>query len=452
MTNLNTSSVGSAASQGLCHLAGVAGSGMSGLAQLLLAEGWQVSGSDRFHDKGGALPILRKLADVGVALFPQDGSGVLSAECTVIMSSAVESDNPDVQAARKLGSPIVSRAEMLARLSAGKKVVAIAGTCGKSTVTGMAGWILEKLGADPTVVNGAGVIGWANETRIGNVRVGRSGLWVLEVDESDKSLLKFNPEYAVVTNMSKDHFDQTETEALFAQFRSRVGKTVVGAGGKAPPRAEDLVQSAFDASFEVAGVPFRLNLPGRHNVENALSAVGVCLELGYRLEDISKALESFAGIERRLEVVGQARGATVIDDFAHNPEKIRAAMETVLPHFRRVFAVWRPHGFKPLAFMAPDLVELLGNLCRPGDKLFVLPVYYAGGTVQRKKTSAGFAADLRRRGVNAVHCRSFDTCARLIASALKKGDAVLCMGARDPELPVFARNIVKLAGEPPCRT
>ena len=426
-----------------CHLVGVAGSGMSALAQVLLAQGWKVSGSDRFSDTGEDLLVINKLRAAGVSLVPQDGSGISSGSCMVVASSAVEASNPDILAAAKHGARVLGRAEMLAKLVAGRTCVAIAGTSGKSTVTGMVGWLLEQLGADPLVVNGGAVLNWVSDELVGNVRIGKTGPWILEVDESDKSLLQFSPDWAIITNIGKDHFDIVETEDLFKTFTARVRNHVIGqeclSGGVTVSDA-----SFGGTTFLWHGVKFKVPLPGRHNVDNAVQAIALCELLGFPTASMVEPLAKFQGIERRLQFVGRLNGATVIDDFAHNPAKIRASWQTVAPHFRRIYAVWRPHGFRPLEFMQDELVETIADVCRAHDEFAVLPVFFAGGTVQRRVTSDSFVARLVSRGVPAVAIADWQTCIQHIVARAGDGDAIMIMGARDPELPRLARDLVAL--------
>lgn len=429
-----------------CHLVGVAGSGMSALAQLLLAQDWRVSGSDRFSDSGEDLVVLNKLRAAGVRLVPQDGSGIpATGDCTVVASSAVEAANPDIAAARRSGAPVVGRAEMLARLVEGKQCIAVAGTSGKSTVTGMVGWLLERLGADPTVVNGGAVLNWVSDSAVGNVRLGRAGPWVIETDESDKSLLKFSPDLAIITNIGKDHFDMAESEALFRAFSARVRRAVIGPECLA--EGVPISSESFSGTvFTWRGVDFKVPLPGRHNVNNAVQALTLCEQLGYTAKSMVGPLAGFLGIERRLQVVGPMNGATVIDDFGHNPAKIRASWETVKPHFKRILAVWRPHGFRPLEFMQEELIATIAAVCRSGDEFGVLPVFYAGGTVERRVTSETFVARLKEAGIPAVFLPDWQSCVSHLAARAGQGDAVLIMGARDPELPRLARDLVALKG------
>lgn len=422
------------------HIVGVAGTGMNGLAQVLLAQGCPVTGSDRARDAGDEGEVLRKLAAGGVVLCPQDGSGVAPGTTGVVVSTAIEDDNADIAAARRHGVPVLHRAEMLAALVEGKPCVAVTGTSGKTTVTGMIGWALEQLGADPTVVNGGILADWQSDQRIGNVRCGRSDLWVIEADESDRSLLRFHPDWAVITNVSTDHFKAEEAEDLFRRFAGQVRRGIVGVEDRS---AIAPVLTAGGSTFEWDGVRFALPLPGRHNAENALCAAALCRLLGYDLRQVSAALSTFRGIARRLETVGVAGGVRVIDDYGHNPAKIRAAWESLAPYSPRLLAAWRPHGFGPLRKMLDELATDLPRLVRPSDRLYLLPVFDAGGTADRSIGSEALAAALKARGLAATVVDGYESLASAIAREARAGDTVLIMGARDPHLPHLAREILE---------
>ena len=429
------------------HLVGIAGVGMNALAQVLLAQGCRVSGSDRQLDAGRSLDVLEKLRAAGARLGPQNGSGVTADLTGLVVSSAIEADNPDIAAARLRRIPILHRAECLAqRANAKTCLIAVTGTAGKTTVTGMIGWTLSQLGADPTVVNGGALLNWVDQRRIGNMRAGRSDVWVVEVDESDRSLLRFHPDWAVITNMSKEHFELAEVRHLFKAFAGQVKHGVVGCYGDG---ADDEFLNNFKPDLSAAGihfgyrgVDFNLPLLGRHNAENALQAVMLCERLGYALPVISRALVRFGGIQRRLERVGSGRGVTVIDDYAHNPAKIAAAWAAVAPYYRRILAIWRPHGFAPLALMLGELVQTFCARAKPADRVFILPVYFAGGTAQRTVTADTLVKALRERGVCAELATTYDDLLVRLKAATQAGDGVLWMGARDPDISVYARRFV----------
>jgi len=425
------------------HFVGVAGVGMSAVAQAVRFQGCRVTGSDRHLDQGRSLPVLEQLAKGGIQLFPQDGSGMLAGAQAVVVSTAIESDNPDLVAAEARGVPVLHRSAVLAQLVAGKTSLAVAGTSGKSTVTGMVGWILEQAGLDPTVVNGAPVINWLNAGHVGNARQGHSKFWVIEADESDRSLLSYAPEYAVITNMSADHFGLEETVALFERFRSQVRQKTIGALDSASYLEEvEAVVTASSSRFVHDGVQFTLPLPGRHNVEDALHAAMLCQCVGVSLQQSADALATFKGIHRRLEVVGQAGGVTVIDDYGHNPAKIAAAWRAVVPFARRGIVIWRPHGFGPLRNLMDELVAVFRELCGPDDRLLLLPVYDAGGTADRSIDSGVLAERLRQDGVPVSGVASHDEALAVASAEAAEGDVIIVMGARDPELPALARRIV----------
>jgi UDP-N-acetylmuramate-alanine ligase len=427
------------------HLVGVAGVGMNPLAQALLAAGYSVSGSDRFLDQGQDLDVLPKLERAGVRLVPQDGSGITSATVSVGISTAIEKDNPDLLAAQRLRIPIRHRSELLADLARDRTCVAIAGTCGKTTTTGIVGWLLEAVGADPTVVNGGILLNWKSPDRIGNVRVGKGPLWVIEADESDRSLLNFNPDWALVTNMSADHFSLDETRTLFARFLKQVRRGYIGGteSGLPPDFAPRL--KARSSEFRYGGQDFTVPLPGFHNAANAFQSVQLCEKMGYGLPALAQALTRFKGIHRRLEQVGQG-AVDVYDDYAHNPAKMAAAWQTLAPHYRRVVAVWRPHGFTPLANMMNDLEDTFVRVCRAQDRLYLLPVYYAGGSADRRRDSDELVERLRQRGVSAEWAADYGPLEDRIRADRQAGDTILIMGARDPELPVCARRMAAWPG------
>ena len=250
------------------HVVGIAGVGMSALAQALLNAGHAVSGSDRFLDQGrDNLGVLETLRRAGARLLPQDGSGVTARTTAVVVSSAIEADNPDLAAAHRLGVPVRHRAELLAELVAGHRLLAIAGTAGKTTTTALVGHLLAELGADPSVVNGGVVLGWQRPDALGSARRGRTDLWVLETDESDRSLLRFAPDWAIITNISKDHFELPEVVALFRLFAAQV-KTGIVCG---PGVADLLTRTAAETALkqEEMGVPACLLVPDQ--IRSAIS-------------------------------------------------------------------------------------------------------------------------------------------------------------------------------------
>jgi len=392
----------------IIHFVGIGGCGMSGVAQLAAHAGTSVSGSDRAE----GLEIFQCLEKLGITIVPQDGSGITEQTDFIVYSTAIEDNNPDLIRARELGIPTLHRAEMLAKLCESKQVIAVAGTAGKSTVTGLLGHIFQTLEKDPTVYCGAGINNFDS-----SIRFGKSDLWIIEADESDKSFLHFHPNHAIITNIAEDHFELSELKQLFALFACQVSGVVV----KTPEE-------------------FKCSSPliGKHNVENVNNALTLCKALGLDIGKCIEAVHTFKGVERRLERVGPK----VIDDFAHSPIKIAAALEAVSGEFETFNVVWRPHGYTPLFQGLENFVEIFSKPWKeaepPPNKLFILPVYYAGGTVEKKITSKQFVEKLRATGVPAEFAKSFQTLEKEI---LGDGRPVLVMGARDPELPKFARRL-----------
>lgn len=425
------------------HFVGVAGVGMSAVAQAVGFNGTCVTGSDRYYDSKTEIPILDQLQENGIKIYTQDGSGVRDGADAVVISTAIENDNPDLIVARELGLPILHRSEVLAELIEGKTCIAIAGTSGKSTVTGMVGWILEQSGLDPYVVNGAPVINWQKDSLIGNARKGNGKLWVIEADESDHSLLNYAPEYAVITNMSADHFGLDDTIELFKDFATKVTGKIVGAlDGCHYLDGVNADVTASSSKFIFRNVDFELPLPGKHNVEDALHATVLCELAGVSIEQSADALKSFRGIHRRLEVIGSYNGITVIDDYGHNPAKISAAWNAVIPFARRGIVIWRPHGYGPLRALLDDLNSTFSDLCNTDDSLLLLPVYDAGGTTNRDINSDKLVNLLTNKGINARCVESHDEVVNIAAKEAQQDDAIIVMGARDPKLPELARRIL----------
>lgn len=393
------------------HLVGIGGVGMSALATLLVRKGDEVTGADR----NLASPNVKFLESLGVACFPDDGSGVDAATGEIVVSTAIEPDNPALAKAAALGIPVVHRAKALAAALSDRKLVAVVGTCGKSTVTAMLGHVLAECGFDPLCVNGANVPGWE-----GSVRFGRGEYAVAEVDESDKSLVSFRPYAAIVTNASADHYSKEEMDEVFDAFIAGLpGPLVDGRRGETAATRE---------------IP--TSIPGRHNRQNAALALAMAVALGCDEAKARAALLSFPGVERRLQRVGEG----VYDDYAHNPEKLRAMWTTLAEaHPGGICVIWRPHGYGPLRKMMDALAAMFRETVRPCDRLILLPVYDAGGTADRTVNSGDLLAKLG--GVPAELAEDLDAACDAAVSRLGEYEAFATCGARDPGLPALARRI-----------
>lgn len=454
---------------------GIGGSGMLPLASILRSSGSRVSGSDRALDAGRTTPKFDYLRSLGIDLFAQDGSG-LDKGMILVTSGAIEDDVPDVVRARELGLPHLSRPQLLAELlSRARHSIAIGGTSGKSTVTGMTGWILHSCGRRPTVMNGAVMKNFVTPSApFASALVGDSDLFVSEVDESDGSIALYQPEIAVLTNISLDHKEMAELRGLFAGFIAAARKSVLnlddpesralaealpgdrlaGYGFDSPGadfagRNLELLANGvrFDADHDGDRQQVRLKLPGRHNASNALAAIAACHQLGVGVAQSAAALERFEGLRRRLETVGEAAGVTIIDDFAHNPDKIDATLATLRGHPGRLLIMFQPHGYGPLAKMGNELATSFTDAMGAEDRLYLPDPVYQGGTVDRSRGSAWLADQIEAGGRTAQHIADRSAIGDLLVGEAKPGDRILIMGARDDTLAEFARELVdRLSG------
>jgi UDP-N-acetylmuramate--alanine ligase len=450
------------------HFSGIAGAGMNPLARLVRARGHHVQGSDRSFDHGKSQDLAARLRALGIALYRQDGSAVTAGLDRFVYSTAVEDDTPEARAARALGIERIARPALLAEVvNAGGPGVAIAGTSGKSTVTGMVAYLAREAGLTLTALGGAALVG---EGVTGCFVAGPAGGPVVaEACESDGTLTGYRPAIGVIHNISRDHGEVEAVRPQFATFAAGCGRLIVNAScPEAAALGRALRASSYgeaptaDARLEVTGVgpdrargvlhlstgPLTLDVPqpGRHNLENAAAAALVAIDLGVKPETIEALLPRFPGVARRFEVVGVTpEGIRVVDDYAHNGEKIRAALTTAQAGARRVVAVFQPHGFGPARFLRPELRELLPRLLRPQDRFCYAEIFYAGGTVARDLSSRVLADDLPAE-LGCGHAADHAAVTRWIRDETRPGDTVLIMGARDPDLPRLARAALGALG------
>ena len=440
------------------------------LACIVRAGGGRVAGSDRSLDAGRTAPKFDYLRSLGIGLHPQDGSG-LREGMTLVTSAAVEDSVPDVVRARELGLNRVTRPQFLAQLlNSAHRSIAVGGTSGKSTVTGMIGWILHACHRQPTVMNGAVMKNFATPAApFASALVGDPELFVSEVDESDGSISLYRPEVAVLTNISLDHKEMAELRELFAGFlgaartavlnlddpETRALADLVGAdrcvgygfdspGAKLNGKALELLPdgSSFTVQSGDERIPVRLQVPGRHNASNALAALAAARAIGVTLADGAAALARFEGLKRRLETVGTANGVPVIDDFAHNPDKIDATLATLRAQTGRLLIMFQPHGYGPLAKMGEELARSLGKGMTAGDRLYLPDPVYQGGTVDKSRGSDWLAEAVRSEGADAVHLPTREEIGEALLADARAGDRILIMGARDDSLSEFAAELV----------
>lgn len=432
----------------------VAGSGMSALAQVLKAQGYDVYGSDRSFDQGREEHIKQALSDVGIRIFPQDGSMFDNDLAVLYTSTAVEDTIPDVKRAHELGVPVKRRSDLLAEVfSQYAKGVAVGGTSGKSTLTAMAGYVLDKLGYKPVVVNGAGMQNYQKQKGLSNVILNNGDICVIEADESDGSIEKYTPYIAVVNNISLDHKSLEELEQLFGDFvaratfgavlnydcphcrkiisRSTNVKTFSIQDEKADFYAYDITSLPYGTSYKFQGQNYILPLIGKFNVANAMAAVAVCSLLGVDPHQACKTLSDFAGAKRRLEVLGQTNGITVIDDFAHNPDKVAASISALKSYDGRLLIMFQPHGFAPMRLMGRQIMDSFAHYMDTDDILMMSEIYFSGGTVNRDISSQDLTDYLCAQGKKGLFFNQRNDLENELLKMAQKGDRIVLMGARD---------------------
>lgn len=446
-------------SEAWLHFCGVGGSGMSALAQVHAWRGGRCTGSDRAFDAGERGAIRAALAAAGVEIVPQDGSWPRAGCTAMIVSTAVEDGVPDVRAARAAGVPIRHRSELLADHVAAADGIAVTGTSGKSTTTAMIAEILLHAGRDPSVITGGALVRLEAQGLLGNARAGGGPHLVIEADESDGSVVRYRPWASVILNLQRDHKEPAEVLAMFRTLAAQTrGPLVLGddpaldpladgavRAGLAPGcavRAVDLELAPDGCGFTVDGVRFRLPVPGEHNVRNAVAAIAAAVAAGVPPAECAAALREFRGVARRFQVLGERGGVTVVDDFAHNPDKLRAVLAAARLRGGRVLAFFQPHGYGPTRFLFADLVEAFAGSLGPDDVLWLPPIYYAGGTVTRDVESTDLTAAVRARGRDARDLADRADLPAAAAAVARPGDVVLVLGARDPFLSELARAVL----------
>jgi UDP-N-acetylmuramate--alanine ligase len=444
------------------HFTGIFGSGMSALAQYLRFQGITVSGSDRFHTSEDTAFIRQSLEGLGCTIAPQDGSGVGIDTDVVCVSTAIEDTNPDIAAARSRGIPIIHRSDLLASIIATRQTIAVAGTSGKSTVTAMIFEFLSACGKSPSLISGAGLRRLEKQGMIGNAYSGGSDLLVVEADESDGTLVKYGPAAAVILNVSKDHKSTEEVAKLFETLISQSSWTASnaddpilaslpatvrfgrnGTGSWRPDREELLPMSI---KLVKGGTEYLLPLPGEHNLENLSAALCVCEHFGCAPTALADAVKSYEGVARRFFVTMTKGNVHVVDDFAHNPAKIAAAVRASRGLSGRILAVYQPHGFGPTRFLKDEYIATFKAAFRQHDSLYLLPIYYAGGTAQKNISSEDIIQGLGPVAFKAQALTGRDELLDRLRDDAKPKDCVLLMGARDPSLSALVKKVVELFG------
>jgi UDP-N-acetylmuramate--alanine ligase len=440
---------------------GVAGVGMSAIAQYLKGIGKKVSGSDRYFHADEFNKTREQLENEGIECFVQDGSGITEKTDLIVVSTAIEDTVFEVKKAKELGIPIIKRSELLAIIAESKKTIAVAGTSGKSTTSAMLYQILLDAKLNPSIISGAGLTSIIKTGKIGNAAVGKGDWLIIEADESDGSIVQYQPEIGLLLNIDKDHQEIEELQDLFTIFKNNTkGLFVVNQSNTlakelsanaandfgfetniAGYSAENFQQNGLELTFEVKGQKFQMNSLGQHSVENATAAIAVANQIGVDLKTCAESLEKYEGIYRRHQILGKKNGVWVIDDYAHNPAKCAASIKACQPLAKKVIAWFQPHGYGPTRFLKDDFIKEISEALRPEDEIWMSEIFYAGGTAVKDISANDLIEGIKNTGKNAHFIEDRNNLLKALQPELKEGTLLLLMGARDPSLELFCKNI-----------
>ena len=440
---------------------GIAGVGMSAIAQYLAGIEKNVSGSDRYFAAGEFNETKTKLEAEGIKCFLQNGDGITNETELVVVSTAIEDTVFEVQKAKELNIPIIKRSELLALIAQSKRTIAVGGTSGKSTTSAMLFDILEQAGMQPSIISGAGLVSIIKEGKIGNAKVGAGDWLVIEADESDGSIVQYHAEIGLLLNVDKDHQEIDELMSIFATFKNNSKKFIVNQSNvlakqlsqdvkqdfstdensQAGYIAKGFSQEGFCIQFTIYNSRFTINTIGHHNMENALAAIAVANQIGIDLETCAAALKKYEGIYRRNQVLGNKNGVWVIDDYAHNPVKCAAAIAACQPVAQKVIAWFQPHGYGPTRFLRNDFVKEIAAVLRPQDEIWMSEIFYAGGTAVKDISANDLISDIKALGKNAFFVEDRNLFLNMARPHLTADSVLLLMGARDPGLEAFSKSV-----------
>ncbi len=447
---------------------GIAGVGMSAIAQYLAGIGKNVSGSDRYFKEGEFNETKTKLEAEGIKCFLQNGDGITNETELVVVSTAIEDTVFEVQKTKQLNIPIIKRAQLLALIAKSKKTIAVGGTSGKSTTSAMLFDILEYAGMQPSIISGAGLVSIIKEGKIGNAKVGEGEWLVIEADESDGSIVEYEPEIGLLLNVDKDHQEIDELMNIFGIFKKNTKQLLVVNRSNALARklsqniehdfsvdensgagfiATNFFQHGFNIQFSILAqhpadnIQFSINSIGKHNMENALAATAVANQIGVDLQTCAASLKNYEGIYRRNQVLGNKKGVWVIDDYAHNPVKCAAAIAACQPVAEKVIAWFQPHGYGPTRFLRNDFVKEIAAILRPQDEIWMSEIFYAGGTAVKDISANDLINDIKALNKNAFFVEDRNRFLETVRPHLSGNCVLLLMGARDPSLEEFTTGV-----------
>ncbi|MEP7164425.1 MAG: Mur ligase family protein [Ferruginibacter sp.] len=441
---------------------GIAGTGMSAIAQYLAGTGKIVSGSDRYFTPGEPNDTRDKLEACGIRCYLQNGEGINGETDLVVVSTAIEDTVAEVQKARGLSIPIIKRSELLAIISKSKKTIAVGGTSGKSTTSAMLFDILEFAGKEPSIISGAGLVSIIKEGKIGNAKVGAGDWLVIEADESDGSIVQYHPEVGLLLNIDKDHQEIDELMSIFEIFKNNTKELFVVNLSNALAKqlsqnrkqdfsvdinsgagyiAENFIQDGLNIQFSIHDIRFSIDTVGKHNMENALAAVTVAGQLGVELATCAAALKNYEGIYRRHQLLGKKKGIYVIDDYAHNPVKCAASIAACQYIAPKVIAWFQPHGYGPTRFLKNDFIQEIAAVLRQGDEIWMSEIFYAGGTAVKDISANDLVIEIKALGKQAFFVEDRNDFLETARPHLTGDVVLLLMGARDPGLEAFSRSV-----------
>jgi UDP-N-acetylmuramate--alanine ligase len=441
---------------------GVAGVGMSAIAQYLAGIQKNVSGSDRYFKPGEYNETKEKLEAEGIKCFLQNGEGITEQTDLVVVSTAIEDTVAEVVKAKQLNIPILKRSEVLSLIAKSKKTIAVGGTSGKSTTSAMLFDILQYANMQPSIISGAGLTSIIKEGKIGNAKVGAGEWLVIEADESDGSIVQYHPEVGLLLNVDKDHQEIDELMQIFGTFKNNTRELFIINQSNALAKqlsqdikhdfssdeksgagfiATNFKQEGFNIQYSIRNVQFSINAIGRHNMENALAATAVANQLGVDLNSCAEALKNYEGIYRRNQILGNKNGVWVIDDYAHNPVKCAAAIASCQPLANKVVAWFQPHGYGPTRFLRNDFVKELAHVLRPQDEIWMSEIFYAGGTAVKDISANDLINDIKALGKQAFFVENRNNFVETVRPHLSGNAVLLLMGARDPSLEIFSKSV-----------
>lgn len=435
---------------------GIAGSGVSAIAGFMADKGNIIAGSDRAFDLDTDNPLKKVFRSKGISIVPQDGSGINSSLDFAVFSTAVEDDKPEVIKARELEILTKTRPGYLAEITSSFKTIAVSGTSGKSTASGLLAFLMNRLGLGPNFIGGGRVKQFKSDDHPGNSLVGKSDDLIIEACESDGSIINYMPRHTIILNLSLDHHSIEKTAGMFKTLiRNTRDMIIVNSDDRnldgisekdaltfsihnaSDYRAENIAMHKLSSEFTVNKTKFNLSLPGEYNIYNALACIAFLSETGISLFNIASVLPEFDGIDRRFDIHMNEGESFVIDDYAHNPHKIEYMMKTVQKLSNKICFIFQPHGFGPAKIMREEYIETFVKYLRDSDHLVLFPIFYSGGTASKDISSEDIVNAIADRGKSAEVVQERDD----IFIKVKSFRSFIIFGARDDTLSNFAEEL-----------